>query len=197
MARIEGLPEREAGLLGRLAYRLSRRRFGKVAEPIEVLARHRNVLLGSAAMELALERSTAVDDRLKKLAEVKVALVAGCEFCVDIGSMLGRGIGIPDEQLLDLPRFEQSGAYSRLERLVLEYAVAMTKTPVEVPEELFAALRELLDEEQMIELTTAIAWENLRARANRALGIGSQGFSGGSYCPVPEASGSHSREQGR
>lgn len=193
MARIEGLPEREAGLLGRLAYRFSRHRFGKVAEPIEVMARHRNVLLGSAAMELALDRSTAVDDRLKKLAEVKVALVAGCEFCVDIGSMIGRGIGIPDEKLRDLPRFEESGAYSRPERLVLGYAVAMTKTPVEVPEQLFGALREFLDEKQMIELTTAIAWENFRARANHAIGIGPQGFSEGSYCFVPEAAGSSHR----
>ena len=42
------------------------------------------------------------------------------------------------------------------------------------------------DEPQIVELTTAVALENLRARFNYALGIESQGFSEGSFCAVPE-----------
>ena len=68
MGRIKSVPEGEVGLLGGLAYGFSRRRFGKVADPLGVMARHRGVLVGNAAMELALERSDRVEHRLKQRA---------------------------------------------------------------------------------------------------------------------------------
>jgi alkylhydroperoxidase family enzyme len=72
---------------------------------------------------------------------------------------------------------------------VLDYSVAVTRTPVEVPDELFAALRRHFNEAQLVELTAAIAWENYRARFNHAFGIEAQGFSDGAYCPLPERAG--------
>jgi len=84
-----------------------------------------------------------------------------------------------------LPDYASSPAFSDLERLVLDYTVAMTATPVNVPDELFAALRARLDEAQILEITAAIAWENYRARFNHALEIGAQGFSEGAFCVVP------------
>ena len=61
----------------------------------------------------------------------------------------------------------------------------MSRTPVEVPDELFDKLRRHLDEAQLVELTHHIALENMRGRFNRALGIGSAGFSKGMGCAVP------------
>ena len=104
---------------------------------------------------------------------------------MDIGSAVGRKDGISDQQLLDLAHFETSPAFSELEKLVLRYAVAMTNTPVEVPDALFAALRKHLSPQQMVELTSAIAWENYRARFDHAFGIEAEGFSEGAVCAVP------------
>ena len=98
---------------------------------------------------------------------------------------MGRNEGISDQQLLDLAHFETSPAFSELEKLVLRYAVAMTNTPVEVPDELFAALRKHLSPQQMVELTSAIAWENYRARFDHAFGVEAEGFSDGAVCAVP------------
>ena len=81
--------------------------------------------------------------------------------------------------------YEKSNAFSPLEKLALEYAVAMTDTPVEVSDELFANLRRHFNEAQLVELTAAIAWENYRAPFNHAFGIEAQGFSGNAYCPLP------------
>jgi alkylhydroperoxidase family enzyme len=75
--------------------------------------------------------------------------------------------------------------FSETERLVLEYADAMTQTPVEVPETLFAKLREKFSEAQMVELTASVAWENYRARFDHAFGVKAEGFTTGSYCAVP------------
>jgi len=75
--------------------------------------------------------------------------------------------------------------FSELERLVLEYADAMTRTPVEVPDGLFARLREKFSDAELVELTSAIAWENYRARFDHAFGIEGENFSASSACALP------------
>jgi alkylhydroperoxidase family enzyme len=104
---------------------------------------------------------------------------------MDIGSAVGRKQGVTEQQLLDLAAFETSSAFSELEKLVLRFAVAMTRTPVDVRDELFAGLRRHLSAQEMVELTSAIAWENYRARFDHAFGIEAEGFSEGAVCAVP------------
>ena len=84
-----------------------------------------------------------------------------------------------------LSEFESSAAFSDLEKLALRYAVAMTSTPVDVSDDLFAKLRKQFTERQLVELTSAIAWENYRARFDHAFGIEAEGFSKGAFCPLP------------
>ena len=72
-----------------------------------------------------------------------------------------------------------------MERLALGYADAMTRTPVEVPDALFARLRERFSESQLVELTSAIAWENYRARFDHAFGIEGENFTEGAVCAMP------------
>ena len=88
----------------------------------------------------------------------------------------------------DLARFEESPAFNSTERLVLRLTVALTRTPASVDDALFADLRREFSEPQLVELATAIAWENYRARFNRTFGIGAEGFSEGAFCPLPEPS---------
>ncbi len=80
MARIEGVPEGRVGLLLRFAYWFARRRFGRVPEPLTVVACHPWLSRGYGVFEFALERSRLVDERLKSLAEVKAATLIGCPF---------------------------------------------------------------------------------------------------------------------
>jgi|SRR5215468_3214116 len=103
-----------------------------------------------------------------------------------MGSAVGRQTGlVTEQQLRDLAQYQESPAFSPLEKLVLDYSVGLTRMPVEVSDELFAELRSHFDEAQLVELTAAIAWENYRARFNHAFGIESQDFSEGAYCAVP------------
>jgi len=69
---------------------------------------------------------------------------------------------------------------------VLDYTVALTRTPANPSDELVARLREELSDEQLVELTASIAWENFRARFNRGFDVEAQGFSKGAVCPLPE-----------
>jgi alkylhydroperoxidase family enzyme len=87
--------------------------------------------------------------------------------------------------MLGLADFEHSSAFGDVERLVLRYAEAMSQTPVEVSDELFSRLQEHFNSRQLVELTSAIAWENYRARFDHAFGIEAEGFSVGAICPLP------------
>ena len=98
---------------------------------------------------------------------------------------MGRKDGITDQQRRDLAQFETSASFSELEKLVLRYAVAMTETPVDISDDLFAELRKHFTPQQLVELTSAIAWENYRARFDHAFGIEAEGFSEGAVCAVP------------
>src|SRR4051812_30851823 len=104
---------------------------------------------------------------------------------MDFGSAVGRKEGITERQLTDLADFEHSGAFNDLEKAVLRYATRLTETPAEVPDEVFDALRPHFTPEQLVELTSAIAWENYRARFNRAFAMGAEGYAEGSACAVP------------
>lgn len=96
-------------------------------------------------------------------------------------------MGVTEEQLRDLPHYNESPAFSEEERLVIELAVEMAKAPVELPPELLDELHRHFDEAQLVELTAAVAWENYRARFNRVFGVRAAGFSGeAAFCALPE-----------
>ena len=98
---------------------------------------------------------------------------------------MSRTKGVRAEQITALPDYLESAEFDAVERAVLAYADAMTTTPTSVDDRLFARLRQHFDEAQLVELTAAIAWENYRARFNRALGVESDHFAEGNACALP------------
>lgn len=102
---------------------------------------------------------------------------------------MGRATGISEGQIANLNHYRSDFNFSELERLVLEYADGMTRTPVEVPDALFVRLRERFTEAELVELTSAIAWENYRARFDHAFGIEAENFAEGAVCVLPVRAG--------
>jgi AhpD family alkylhydroperoxidase len=182
-------PAPPRGLVTRLAYAVSRRRYGHVLGPLALTAHNPLLLAGHSAFELALERANRVDRRLEELGAMRAATMTGCPFCIDFGSAHLEHLGFTPEQVRDVAAWRESEAFSADERVVLEYAEAMTATPVEVSDELFDRLRARFDEAAIVELTASIAIENYRGRFNHALGLGSEGF-----CELPAADGRPARE---
>jgi alkylhydroperoxidase family enzyme len=195
MARIKGVAARDGGLRVRLAYLFTRRSITRLAgrqpdrmlEPLQMYAYVPGLLNAYGKLEQATARLHRLDQRISDLAELKAATLVSCEYCIDLGSQVARRrSGLTDEQLLALLRYRDSDLFTEAEKLVMDYAVAMSRTPTDVPDELFARLREHFDETQMVELTHIIALENLRGRFNLAFGIGAAGFSEGMVCALPD-----------
>jgi alkylhydroperoxidase family enzyme len=195
MARIQGVPQDQAGPVVKLVYWFMRRGMTKMTgrepthgngiEPVEIWAHQPKLMSGMGKFQQAVRKAHTVDERLKYLVELKGAQMIGCEFCVDLGSQICRNSGFSDEELLALPRYRQSGLFTEREKLALDYTVAVMRTPVEVTDELFARMKEYFSDKQMVEITALLTVVNLD-RFNAAFGIGSAGFSEGMVCVPPE-----------
>lgn len=150
------------------------------------LLRRPQVLAAVGGYETALVFSGRLDTRLKYLAELKAAAMITCEYCMDIGSAFARRAGITDGQLRDLPDYAGSDRFTPDEKLVLEFAEAMTRIPTTVDDELRDRLLARFSRAQIAELAATVAWENHRGRLNQALGVRPSGFSDGAVCVLPE-----------
>jgi AhpD family alkylhydroperoxidase len=150
------------------------------------LARRPQLAAATTAYETALVFSNCLDNKLKVLAELKAAALTNCEFCLDIGSALARDEGLTERQLLELHTYQSSGAFTELEKLVIAFAEAMTRTPAAIPETLRKRMLHHLTRPQLVELAASVAWENQRGRLYQALGIRPAGFSDGAVCALPE-----------
>lgn len=177
MGRIPPVPAAEAGVIGRLTYRLAERRFGAVPEPFAVTRHHRRLYWAGMLSEVAYERaSTLLPARLRELAVYRVATVVGCSWCVDFGTMLQRLDGLDVERLQHIDEYRTNPLFEPAERLAIGYADAMTAQPMTVTDAQVAELEAALGRAGLVELTASIAMENMRARSNHALGITDQGF---------------------
>jgi len=184
MARIAGVSRTTKNPLLRLVFWLARRKLGRDAQPIYGYATNPAVLGATIALEIGMERARRLDARLKQLAELRVAALVGCAFCLDIGSVLTRRAGVSEQQLRELGDYRRSNAFTPLEKAALAWADTLSATPVTITDDddALCELRRHLNDAQLVELSAAIAHENLRARLNHALGYGSDGFSDGAYC---------------
>ncbi len=195
MTRVTPPAERGAGVRTRMVFWFTGRALARLAgaptrpdrmvEPLRVYAHLPRVLRGYAKLEQATAGTHRLDRRHHALAELKAATLMRCAYCIDLGSAVARRWGITEQELLALAQYETSPLFSELDRLVLGYAVGMSRTPVDVPADLVARLREHLDDAQMVELTHFVALENLRGRFNLALGIEPAGFSQDRVCALP------------
>jgi AhpD family alkylhydroperoxidase len=180
------------GPLTRLVFRFSRRHFARLTgsapdraiEPLELYAHVPALLRAYGRLEQAAAH-LGLDHRVDALAELKAATVVRCEYCIDLGSQVARRWGLTDAEIQALPGYRTSDLFGDRDRLVLDYAAAMSRTPARVPDDLVTALREHFTDAQLVQLTFVIALENLRARFNAALGVEAAGFSEGMVCAVP------------
>ncbi len=178
MARIQGVPQDQAGPITKLVYRFMRKGMKKMTgreaahgsgiEPVEVWALQPKMMSGMGKFQQAVRKGDSVDERLKYLVELKGAQMIGCEFCVDLGSQICRNSGFSDDELLALPRYRESGLFTEREKAALDYTVAVMRTPVEVTDGLFARMQEHFTEAQLVEITALLTLVNLD-RFNAAL----------------------------
>lgn len=83
-------------------------------------------------------------------------------------------LGVEEQKIRAVCRYESSTLFDKKEKVALRYADAITYSDQDVDDELFEAVRAHFSEDEIVELTTYIAWENCSSKFNRALRIESQ-----------------------
>ncbi len=175
--RIKGIEETDAPIVLKPLYVGFKRVTGKVGTSLKVLAHRPSIAWFGNLFGIAIDKSGTVERRIHLLAQLRAAQIVECPFCIDIIPALGKRSGVlTDAEISAVSHYFDSDLFSVREKVALEYAETVSKTPVKVSDEMFGRLKNYFDEKQIVELTASIAFENYRARFNHALGIESDNF---------------------
>lgn len=120
--------------------------------------------------------NSTVEPALRALVQVRIAQLNGCKFCIDYNSLnlLNRTNSL--EKVDFLSEWKTNSLFSEMERCTLEYVEIVTGPHVNVPNEMMAKLKKYFNDDQVVELTALIAFQNMSAKFNTALDIPSQGL---------------------
>ncbi len=95
---------------------------------------------------------------------------------MDSNAAGGSAAGATDEKIAAVMLWRASPLFDAAQRAAFALAEALTKTPAEATDAIYAEARRHFGEAQMVELAATIAMENYRARFNRAFLVESQEF---------------------
>jgi alkylhydroperoxidase family enzyme len=177
MTKTPRVPKTElSGFQGGLLKMAVRKKIGRVPENVEVMWNHPAVFKDLMRVGARTERWDRLDQDLATFAVMAAAAEIGCGACLDLNYFMAHDKGLSVDKAREVPRWRESMVFYALERRVMEYAVAMCQTPVQVTDEMSAALLADLGADGLIELTAKVGFMNLAARSNIALGIPSEHF---------------------
>ena len=121
-----------------------------------------------------------VDTALRSLVSVRVAQLNGCAFCVDLNAYNLLQAAGSTAKADAVSQWRESELYSERERVALDYAEAMTDTARRVTPVQIGSLKAHFDDDGVVALTAWIAFQNLSAKFNSALGAEENGL-----CKLP------------
>ena len=128
------------GVYGKLMTLYAKRKLGgEFPDNGYVYFHNQPVLKAVLGFEQKVEKWDALDANLKSYAQLASAAVIGCSWCLDFGYFLAHNEGLDLDKVREVPRWRESDVFTPLERDVLEYAEAMSVTPLTVTDELVDA----------------------------------------------------------
>jgi AhpD family alkylhydroperoxidase len=171
MSWIAPKPLRQYPFYLRWFFRRQARKYGRTLTPSWLWGRLPAHFAGMLFMLGLFQRKRfPVDTVLRSLVSARVAQLNGCAFCVDLNAynLLQAAGSTAKADAVD--RWRESDLYSERERVALDYAEAMTDTARRVTSTHIEALKRHFDDDAVVALTAWIAFQNLSAKFNSALG---------------------------
>lgn len=110
-----------------------------------------------------------LDPVLRELGQTRAGWVKGSQFVFSQHCKSLRALGVPESKIAAVAGWQVSEEFSPAERAVLAYTDALVYDGGRVSDEVFAALRGHLSDEQVLELTYITALYEMHAVMSRAL----------------------------
>lgn len=184
MSRIEAKPLSEYPWYVRLVLRRQQRKYGRILAPSLLWGRLPGPFLGMlTSLGFFQSKNFPIGGQLRSLLSVRIAQLNGCKFCIDLNSynyLISEGA---PEKPAEIARWRESDLFPPEERAALEYAEAMTDRCGSISSDTVESVKAYFSEDEVTALTAWIAFQNMSAKFNAALGAEEHGF-----CRVPGAS---------
>ncbi|MFP6747799.1 MAG: carboxymuconolactone decarboxylase family protein [Alphaproteobacteria bacterium] len=119
----------------------------------------------------AIRHHGVLDPRLRELAITRVGILLGAEYEVIAHKRLGRGVGIPENQIEALDQGAGSDAFNEVETAVLAYTDDLVDNGEPGAGASFDAVARHLNGEELVELTLAITFYIMTSKFLITFGI--------------------------
>jgi len=163
--------EKPRGLMIKLAYYFTRRKFGKVPSPIGIHAARLPPAFGMFYGKVAqLDKKLELPQETIFLIREQVARLNICLFCVDIGRVFATESAMNVDKLDALDRYRDSPLFSDAERATLDYVTELTRDK-KVQPSTFAGMSRFYSERAICEIVWLVASEHLYNLTNLGLNI--------------------------
>jgi AhpD family alkylhydroperoxidase len=111
-------------------------------------------------------RNSGLEPTLRELVKVRASQINGCAYCIDMHTKDARAQGETEQRLYALNAWRETPFYTDRERAALEWTEQLTLIAGrDVPDELYARMREHFSEAEMVNLTLAVvqinAWNRI------------------------------------
>ena len=155
MARVRDIELNEASKEISLIYKKFIESYGPFANQAKVFAHRPIIFKHMMSMLMEMADKPIIDKRYLEIAIVSVSAVNRCDYCVahHAPNLISEGLS---EITIDNILEDDCPGLNRLDLLVRDYAVQITKDHNRVQDKQFEELRKYFSEEQMVELTFRI-----------------------------------------
>jgi AhpD family alkylhydroperoxidase len=118
----------------------------------------------------AIRQQSTLPGGLRELVIMRIAVLNGAPYEAEQHAPIALREGVSQVQLDDLDNWQQSKSYDATQRAVLAYTDAMTKD-IHVSPEVFAAVKAVMTDRLLVELTATVGAYNMVSRFLEALQI--------------------------
>lgn len=143
---------------------------GSVLHLYQMLLQSPPIASGWLNFLTAVRQQSSLPAALRELVIMRVAVINGAPYEAEQHAPIALREGVTQAQLDELDVWETSDKFDATQRAVLAYTDAMTKS-IQVPDEIFAALRAVFTDRLIVELTATVGAYNLVSRFLEALQI--------------------------
>jgi alkylhydroperoxidase family enzyme len=143
---------------------------GSVLHLYQMLLHSPPVAAGWLRYLTAIRHECSLPGDLRELLIMRVAVLNGAPYEAEQHAPIALREGVSQAKLDALGDWERSDLFDARERAVLAYTDAMTKQ-IQVPQDVFAAVRAAFDDKVLIELTATIGAYNMVSRFLEALQV--------------------------
>jgi AhpD family alkylhydroperoxidase len=175
--RISGLKDEEADILGREIFGACTQLLGRVANSTRVIAKHSPYVsrwfLGFVASLRQPDLGASTEPRLRALATIKTSMTNECAYCTSHTSHFGEALGLTAEELDEIKSdaWKESEKFSDRDKAVIAWSEAMTLNTAKQDAVLWAEMKRLFTEAEIVEISLCCGLFNLLNRFNDTLWI--------------------------